>query len=162
MAKIQLSPVSQEIRRRRKLPANCKTRLSRAICNRCHPQFFSAPSVPASFANKRSLYRQRAYPVSLIREDFERCHPGETIEELKRRASFSSEDRGLLRDLMETVVRRAAERSKGARPTSDGGVTCNVGREAKHLEVWNGSDSHPDRQCNADRDRSRIAPKTSG
>jgi hypothetical protein len=28
------------------------------------------------------------YLESLIREDFERCHPGETLEDLKRRASF--------------------------------------------------------------------------
>ncbi|WP_370152029.1 hypothetical protein [Bradyrhizobium japonicum] len=30
----------------------------------------------------------RTYLESLIREDFERCHPGETLEDLKRRASF--------------------------------------------------------------------------
>jgi hypothetical protein len=29
----------------------------------------------------------RTYLESLIREDFERCHPGETLEDLKRRAS---------------------------------------------------------------------------
>ena len=38
---------------------------------------------------------ERAYLESLIREDFERCHPGETLEDLKRRASFSKEDKGL-------------------------------------------------------------------
>ena len=31
----------------------------------------------------------RTYLESLIREDFERCHPGETLEDFKRRASFS-------------------------------------------------------------------------
>ena len=37
---------------------------------------------------------------SLIRRDFERCHPGDTLDDLKRRAAFSKEDRGLLRDWM--------------------------------------------------------------
>jgi len=41
---------------------------------------------------------ERAYLESLIREDIERCHPGETLEDIKRRASFSKEDKGLLRD----------------------------------------------------------------
>jgi hypothetical protein len=47
------------------------------------------------------------YLESLIREDFERCHPGETLEDLKRRASFSKEDRGLLRDWMAVAAARA-------------------------------------------------------
>jgi hypothetical protein len=51
---------------------------------------------------------ERAYLESLIREDFERCHPCETLEDLKRRASFSKEDRGLLRDWMAIAARRAA------------------------------------------------------
>jgi hypothetical protein len=50
----------------------------------------------------------RNYLESLIREDFERCHPGETLEDLKRRASFSKEDRGLLRDWMAVAAARAA------------------------------------------------------
>ncbi len=54
-----------------------------------------------------------AYLESLIREDFERCHPGETLDDLKRRAAFSREDKGLLRDWMAVAVRRAAdERSR--------------------------------------------------
>jgi hypothetical protein len=48
------------------------------------------------------------YLESLIREDYERCHPGETLEDLKRRASFSKEDRGLLRDWMAVAAARAA------------------------------------------------------
>jgi hypothetical protein len=51
---------------------------------------------------------ERAYLESLIREDFERCHPGETLEDVKRRASFSKEDKGLLRDWMAVAARRAA------------------------------------------------------
>ncbi|MBA7618606.1 hypothetical protein ES703_25936 [subsurface metagenome] len=50
-----------------------------------------------------------AYLESLIRQDFERCHPGETLDDLKRRAAFSREDRGLLRDWMAVAARRAAE-----------------------------------------------------
>ena len=50
---------------------------------------------------------ERAYLESLIREDIERCHPGETLEDIKRRASFSKEDKGLLRDWMAVAARRA-------------------------------------------------------
>ena len=35
---------------------------------------------------------------ALIGEDFAKCHPGETLEDIRRRAAFSKEDRGLLRD----------------------------------------------------------------
>jgi hypothetical protein len=52
--------------------------------------------------------QERAYLESLIREDFERCHPGETLDDIKRRASFSKEDRGLLRDWMALAAKRAA------------------------------------------------------
>lgn len=51
------------------------------------------------------------YLESLIRKDFERCHPGETLDDLKRRASFSKEDRGLLRDWMTVAAARAAAAS---------------------------------------------------
>lgn len=54
----------------------------------------------------------RTYLESLIREDFERCHPGETLEDLKQRASFSKEDRGLLRDWMAVAAARAAAASR--------------------------------------------------
>ena len=57
---------------------------------------------------------ERAYLESLIREDFERCHPGETLEDLKRRASFSKEDKGLLWDWMAIAASRAAaDQAKG-------------------------------------------------
>lgn len=52
--------------------------------------------------------RDLTHLESLIREDFERCHPGETLEDLKRRAFFSKEDRGLLRDWMAVAAARAA------------------------------------------------------
>jgi hypothetical protein len=58
---------------------------------------------------------ERSYLESLIREDYERCHPGETLEDLKRRASFSKEDRGLLRDWMAVAAARAATDQAKAR-----------------------------------------------
>ncbi len=56
-----------------------------------------------------------SYLESLIREDYERCHPGETLEDLKRRASFSKEGRGLLRDWMAVAAARAATDQAKAR-----------------------------------------------
>ncbi|MGY3036162.1 hypothetical protein ACVIIV_005332 [Bradyrhizobium sp. USDA 4354] len=53
----------------------------------------------------------RTYLESLIKEDFERCHPDDTFEDLKRRASFSKEDKGLLRDWMAVAAARAAAAS---------------------------------------------------
>lgn len=44
---------------------------------------------------------------SSIREDFARCYPGETLQDLRRRAVFSREDRGLLRDWMAIAASRA-------------------------------------------------------
>lgn len=35
---------------------------------------------------------------ALIRADYERCHPDDTFDDLRRRARFSKEDRCLLRD----------------------------------------------------------------
>jgi hypothetical protein len=58
---------------------------------------------------------ERTYLESLIREDFERCHPGETLEDIKRRSSFSKEDKGLLRDWMAVAATRAgADRAQMA------------------------------------------------
>lgn len=56
---------------------------------------------------------ERCYLESLIRRDLERCHPGETLEDVKRRASFSKEDKGLLRDWMAVAARRAAAERAG-------------------------------------------------
>jgi hypothetical protein len=68
--------------------------------------------VPTS---KEMCPEDRTYLEALIRQDFERCHPGDTLEDLKRRASFSREDKGLLRDWMAVATRRAAK----LRPASD-------------------------------------------
>jgi hypothetical protein len=58
------------------------------------------------------------YLESLIRQDFERCHPGDTLDDLKRRAVFSREDRGLLRDWMAIAARRAADERSRRTPNS--------------------------------------------
>lgn len=47
---------------------------------------------------------ERRYLESLIRTDYERCHPNDSFEDLKRRAHFE-EDRGLLRDWLATAAR---------------------------------------------------------
>ena len=54
--------------------------------------------------------REREYLESLIRADYELFHPDETLEDLKRRARFSKEDKGLLRDWMALAVARASAR----------------------------------------------------
>ena len=51
---------------------------------------------------------ERAYLESLIRADYERCHPGEALEDIKLRSAFSKEDRGLLCDWMAVAAMRAA------------------------------------------------------
>ena len=56
-----------------------------------------------------------AYLESLIDADYEHCHPGETLDDLKRRTSFSKEDKGLLRDWMAVAAARAAAEPAMAR-----------------------------------------------
>ncbi len=53
---------------------------------------------------------ERAYLESLIRSDYERCHPGEALEDLKHRARFSKEDKGLLRDWIALAAERTSPR----------------------------------------------------
>ena len=53
---------------------------------------------------------ERTYLESLIREDFEQCHPGDTLEDVRRRANFSREDKGLLRDWMAVAPGRVPAR----------------------------------------------------
>lgn len=48
--------------------------------------------------------RRRARAVARIAEEYARCHPGERFEDLVRRARFSREDRGLLRDWMDRAA----------------------------------------------------------
>ena len=56
------------------------------------------PMTPAFSADVQATSDEEL--ESLIRRDYERCHPGDTLDDLKRRAAFSKEDRGLLRDWM--------------------------------------------------------------
>jgi hypothetical protein len=58
---------------------------------------------------------ERAYLESLIRADYERGHPGETFDDMKRRRSFSKEDKGLYRDWMAIAATRA-EAARAAKP----------------------------------------------
>jgi hypothetical protein len=58
---------------------------------------------------------ERAYLEFLIQADYERCHPGKTLEDIKRRAMFSKEDKGLLRDWM-AIAAASATAERAARP----------------------------------------------
>ena len=50
---------------------------------------------------------ERAYLESLVRADYDKSHPGETFEDMKRRRSFSREDKGLYCDWMAIAAARA-------------------------------------------------------
>ena len=45
----------------------------------------------------------------LARAAYDACHPQDSFDDLKRRAAFSKEDRGLLRDWLAAAERKAAE-----------------------------------------------------
>lgn len=51
---------------------------------------------------------ERIYLESLVREDYDRSHPGETFDDMKRRIPFSKEDRGLCRDWLAVAAARDA------------------------------------------------------
>ena len=50
---------------------------------------------------------ERAWLESLVREDYDRSHPGDTFDDMKRRSSFTKEDRGLYRDWLAVAAARA-------------------------------------------------------
>lgn len=50
---------------------------------------------------------ERAYLESLVREDYDRSHPGDTFDAMKARRSFSKEDKGLYRDWLALAAMRA-------------------------------------------------------
>jgi hypothetical protein len=55
---------------------------------------------------------------SLVSQDYDRCHPGDSLADLKRRARFTKEDKGLLADWLDLASRRrqeAASQSEGRR-----------------------------------------------
>lgn len=57
----------------------------------------------------------RAYHEALIAEDYASCHPGDSLDGLKRRARFTKEDKGLLVEWMARGAAKAAEPSRGKR-----------------------------------------------
>ena len=59
---------------------------------------------------------EQAYLESLIREEFDRCHPGETLDDVKRRATFGKEDRRLYQDWMALAAQRAQLQAAAERP----------------------------------------------
>ncbi|RUW74515.1 hypothetical protein [Mesorhizobium sp. M4B.F.Ca.ET.049.02.1.2] len=58
---------------------------------------------------------ERAYLESLVRAEYDRSHPGDTFDDMKRRMPFSGEDQGLYRDWIALAAARADAASK-ARP----------------------------------------------
>ncbi|MDX8477930.1 hypothetical protein RFN28_05460 [Mesorhizobium sp. VK24D] len=52
--------------------------------------------------------------MPLIRADYERCHPDEALEDIKRRAQLSKYDKGLLRRLDGVAAVRATSANKTA------------------------------------------------
>ncbi len=57
---------------------------------------------------------ERAYLESLIREDYARCHPGQSLDDMKSRARFSWEDKGMYRDWLAVAATRAAKLAREA------------------------------------------------
>lgn len=51
---------------------------------------------------------ERVYLESLVRDDYNRAHPDDSFDDMKRRAPFSPEDKGLYRDWLAIAARRAA------------------------------------------------------
>ena len=49
---------------------------------------------------------RRARQEALVRDDYDRCHPDDSFDDLMRRARFSKEDQGLLRDWMALAAQR--------------------------------------------------------
>ncbi len=60
----------------------------------------------APFRSRVVAAEDSQYLGSLIRVDYGRCHPDDSFEDLKRRAPFAKEDKGLLRDWLIIAERR--------------------------------------------------------
>ena len=56
---------------------------------------------------------ERAYLESLIRADYDRCRPGDTFDDMKRRSRFSREDQGLYRNWLAVAVALSTEAANG-------------------------------------------------
>lgn len=57
---------------------------------------------------------RRALLESLVRDDYARCRPDETFDDMRRRMPFSREDQGLYRDWMALAARRAETLAENA------------------------------------------------
>lgn len=53
--------------------------------------------------------QMRLHPETLIAAEFDRCHSGDSFQDLKHRARFSKEDQGLLKEWMALAAVRARE-----------------------------------------------------
>ncbi len=56
--------------------------------------------------------KEREKYEALIRDDYARCHPGDSLDFLKHRARFQKEAQGLLRDWMAVAARLAREEER--------------------------------------------------
>lgn len=52
---------------------------------------------------------ERAFLEALIRDEYDRCHPDDRFDDLKRRAQFSKEDLGLYRDWLAVAAMQATD-----------------------------------------------------
>lgn len=69
--------------------------------------FMSANGIKQALGPDDPVLRVRY--ESLVRDDYERAHPNDSFDDLKRRARFSKEDLGLLRDWMDVAAARAKQ-----------------------------------------------------
>ncbi|MBB5041431.1 hypothetical protein [Shinella fusca] len=63
-------------------------------------------------------FKDLASLEALVRDDYDRCHPGETFDDMRRRASFSKEDRCLYRDWLAVAAARAADLAEAEIPVA--------------------------------------------
>jgi hypothetical protein len=60
----------------------------------------------------------RARYEALIRDEYQRCNPGDSLDALKHRAAFSKEAQGLLRDWMAVAAELTRKSGTVVRPQS--------------------------------------------
>ena len=88
------------------------------------PEFVSCPQAqerilsawPIHAEEERDAEMQTPDLESLVSRDYDRCHPDDSFADLKLRARFTKEDRGLLTDWLNLASLRqqeAASRSEG-------------------------------------------------
>lgn len=65
--------------------------------------------LPESRTRERDVDMQTPDLESLVSRDYDRCHPGDSFADLKLRARFAKEDKGLLADWLDLASRRHQE-----------------------------------------------------